>query len=113
MLATTTHHDGGASCEDRRTFDTSELMPQLSKTSDHGVVLHALASLAAQSPTIGEAIMGGIVAEPRRGALTPPARRRARRPKMNGIGASSKNGGNGRVRRARMLLDGGSYRDAF
>lgn len=73
-------------------------MPQLSKTSDHGIVLHALAPLPTQPPTIGEAIMGRIVAEPRRGALTPPARSRARRPQVNWIGTSSKDGRHRRVR---------------
>ena len=59
------------------TFHPGNLVPQLAKPSNHGVVLHALPPLPSQSPSIGNSI--GRAVDPEIRALTPTSSR-ARRP---------------------------------
>lgn len=89
-----------------RTFDTGQLMPQLAKARDHGIVLHAFSPLAAKPPAIGKAsVLGAVAAHAPRGALAPHTKGRAGWPQMDRIRAPSEDGRDGRVWGARIFLD--------
>lgn len=97
-----------------RTFDTSELMPQLPKACNHRVVLHALPLLAAKPPAVGQAnVFGAVAADAAGGALAPPTQSWAGRSQVDRIRAASKNGRDGRVWGAGMFLDDGGDGDAL
>lgn len=96
------------------TFSAGDFMPQLSKSRYHGVILHALAPLAAEAPAVDQgAIFSTVDSQAARRALAPPFPRGARRAKMYRVRVSAQNSRNRRVLGARVLLDRGGDGDAF
>lgn len=96
------------------TFPTRNVVPQLSKASDHRVILHTFPPLATQAPSIPQSdIVLAIEGDGARGTLAPTILQGVGWAQLYRIRVAAQDGGHGRVLGARVLLDGRRDGDAL